>query len=388
MMQSITKKTIFSAMGLMLAAFFYMPFTAEALSVNVHQPASGFWTAQGVAADLTGLQLAQNKTGPAEESKKEEDNDFKNEDDEEKDERNRGEEEVVSIGQDRVIQENETINGDAVVVGGNLTVFGRVRGDAVCVGGDLVLGPKATVRGDAVNVGGKAQIDPAAYVRGKKVNVSGFPLGFLKNFKGFKHRDHFNLEETFLGRVLHLVSGVVFLLFMLFMALLMTVFMPRQLGRIEEHLTGDFPRSALVGMAAPILLPLAFIVTCIGILFLPFLFLALLVTCLMGYIAFSRALGRKLLGERSAMLQIFVGLVLVQSPSLLGDLINLPGVAFSTAAMIFRVIGAIIFIGVSLAGLGAGLYSRWGKRTLAQSQAKRKPNGSNGSAEAVTSTES
>jgi hypothetical protein len=381
-MQSITKKTIFSAILLIIAAFFCMPFTVEALSMNFPQPAPGFWAGQGVAADLTGLELAQNKTGPAEESKKEEDDDFENESEEEKVGRNRDDEEIVSIGQDRVIQENETINGDAVVVGGNLTVYGRVRGDAVCVGGDLVLGPKATVRGDAVNVGGKAQIDPAAYVRGKKVNVSGFPLGFLKNFKGFKHRDHFNLEDTFLGRVLHLVSAVIWLFFMLFMALLMTVFMPRQLNNIEEHLTGDFPRSALVGVAAPILLPLAFIVTCIGILFLPFLFLALLVTCLMGYIAFSRALGHKLLGERSTMLQIFVGLVLVQSASLLGDLINLPGGAFSTAATIFRAIGAVIFVGVSLSGLGAGLYSRWGKRTLAQSQAKRKTNGSNGSTEA------
>jgi hypothetical protein len=384
-MQSITKKTIFPAILLMLSAVFCLSPAVNAEAVIRHQAVHGFRADQGAAPDSSGLQLAQNKSGTTENNKA--GNDSENEDEEEFI-RNKENEEVVSIGQDRVIREDETIDGDAVVVGGNLTVYGRVKGDAVCVGGDLTVGPKAVIRGDAVNVGGKAQIDPAAYVRGKKVNVSGFPLGFLKNFKGFKHRDHFNLEETFLGRVLHLVSSVVFLLFMLFMALLMTVFMPRQLGHIEEHLTGDFPRSALVGVAAPILLPLAFIVTCIGILFLPFLFLALLVTCLMGYIAFSRALGRKLLAERSAMLQIFIGLVLVQSASLLGDLVNLPGGAFSTAAMIIRAIGAVIFVGVSLAGLGAALYSRWGKRTLAQSQAKRKANGSNGSTEAATSTES
>jgi len=57
-------------------------------------------------------------------------------------------------------------------------------------------------------------------------------------------------------------------------------------------------------------------------------------------------------------------------------------------AFVIRAIGAVIFIGVSLVGLGAALYSRWGKRTLAQSQAKRKSNGSNGSAEAAISTES
>lgn len=117
---------------------------------------------------------------------------------------------------------------------------------------------------------------------------------------------------------------------------------------------------------------------CVGIPFLPLL-LAVLVACLMGYIAFSRALGRKLAGERPIMLQIFIGLVLVQSATLLGGLINLPGGVFSKVAFVIRAIGAVIFIGVSLVGLGAALYSRWGKRSLAQSQAKRKSNGSNGS---------
>jgi hypothetical protein len=176
---------------------------------------------------------------------------------------------------------------------------------------------------------------------------------------------------------------------MLFMAFLLSVFIPRQLGNIEEHLTGDFPRSALLGVGALIVLPLVslvFVITCVGIPFLPLLLLAVLVAWLLGYIAFSRVLGAKLLGEKPGMLQAFVGLVLVQSAPLTGDLINLPGGAFSTVAMVIRAIGAVIFIGVGLVGLGAALYSRWGKRTLAQSRAKCKSNGSNGPAETVTST--
>lgn len=396
-MERIIKKTIFPAILLIILAVFCTPLAAKAGAVNLDQQIPGLKAGEGgtlVAAvsdpDLFGLQWAQNKKSTIENN--EEDDDFENENGEEIFTRSKENEEVVSIGQDRVIQEDEVISGDVVVVGGNLTVYGRVKGDAVCVGGDLTVGPKATVRGDLVNVGGKAQIDPAAHIRGKKVNVSGFSLDFLRHFKGFKKWDHhFNLEGTFLGRVLHLISSVAFLLFMLFMAFLMTVFMPRQLGHIEEHLTGDFPCAALVGVAGLILLPLVclvFVITCVGIPFLPLLLLAVLVACLMGYIAFSRALGRKLMGERPIMLQIFIGLVLVQSASLLGNLINLPGGAFSKVAFVIRAIGAVIFIGVSLVGLGAALYSRWGKRTLAQSQAKRKSNGSNGSAEAAISTES
>jgi len=290
---------------------------------------------------------------------------------------------VVLFGQNKTIVAGEVVAGDVVVVGGNLKIDGTVKGDAVCVGGNLAVGPEAEIKGDLVNVGGKSDVDPAAEVGGDRVNVVGVPLGILKHFKHFKGVDHdrFDDGKGFVYRLAKLISELVFFLFLLFLALLMTVFMPRQLGRIDDHLTGDFPRSALLGVAVMILLPLVLIilaVTIVGIPLIPLVLLAVAVTCFMGYIAFGKVLGRKLMGERHVMLHILVGLALLQGASILGDLIALPGGSFMLVSGIFRTIGTIIFIGGGFLGLGAVVYSRWGKRTIAQTRTARTPNGTNG----------
>jgi hypothetical protein len=319
--------------------------------------------------------------------------DDEEDDDEEEDEGGHGSrgsrEDLVLIGQGKTIEEGEVVEGDAVVVGADLTVNGTVKGDAVCVGGKLTIGPKAKIRGDAVNVGGKADVDPSARIKGSRVNVVGVPLGILEHLKHLDGiddaRDLKAREKGGAGRFSHrfiaLVSELMFFVFLLFVALLMTTFMPRQLGRYDEHLVGDFPRSALLGVAVMILLPLVLLilaVTIVGIPLIPLLLLAVAVTGLMGYIAFGKVLGRKLVGDKSVMLQLLVGLALLQGASILGDLIALPGGSFALAAGVFKTIGTVIFIGGMFLGLGAVAYSRWGKRTLAQTQAARSPNGSNG----------
>ncbi|MFH1434475.1 MAG: hypothetical protein ABIJ56_02045 [Pseudomonadota bacterium] len=295
----------------------------------------------------------------------------------------RGRQDVVLMGQNKTIEEDEVVSGDVVIIGGNLKVMGKVQGDTVCVGGNLTVGPKAVIRGDLVNVGGNADIDPKARVKGDKVSVQGMPLGILKYLKHFedgKHHEHFKHHEEFgFGhRLAKFISEIVFYLFLLFLALLMTVFIPRQLGRIDDHLTGDFPRSALLGIAVMLLLPLALLILAvmiIGLPVIPLLILVVIVTALMGYIAFGKVLGRKLVGERHVMLQIIAGLGLLQAASILGDLIALPGGSFIIVAGVVKTIGTIIFIGGMFLGLGGVVYSRWGKRTLAQSQAARTPNG-------------
>jgi hypothetical protein len=323
------------------------------------------------------------------EDKGQEENESEDEEEDEHGHGHRSKNSVVLFGESKVVEEGEIVRGDVVVVGGDLAIYGSVSGDAVCVGGKLTLGPKAVIRGDAVNVGGKSDIDPAAEVRGDRVNVMGFPIGPIL---GLKHLDKIGKDlherrggtgDGFASRLAKLVSELVFFLFLLFLALLVTVFMPRQLGRIDEHLAADFPRSALLGVAVMVLLPLAILilaVTIIGIPIIPLLLLAVAVTCLMGYIAFGKVLGRRLVGEKHVMLQILVGLALLQGASILGDLISLPGGAFSLVAGIFKTVGAIIFIGGCFLGLGAVVYSRWGRRTLAQTQAARTPNGSAGTA--------
>ena len=323
------------------------------------------------------------------------------EEDDDDDDDDRSRQDIVLMGQNKTIEEDEVVSGDVVIIGGNLTVKGTVKGDTVCVGGNLTVGPKAVIRGDLVNVGGNANIDPKAKVKGDKVSIQGMPLGilkYLKHFEGGKHHEHFkhHKEAGFAFRLANFIKEIVFFLFLAFLALLVTVFMPRQLGRIDDHLTGDFPRSALLGIAVMLLLPLALLiltVMIIGIPLIPLLLLVVIVTALMGYIAFGKVLGRKLIGEKHVMLQIIAGLGLLQAASILGDLIALPGGSFMIVAGVVKTIGAIIFIGGMFLGLGGVVYSRWGKRTLAQTRAARTPNGnghppaaSNGPAATTTTT--
>jgi hypothetical protein len=295
---------------------------------------------------------------------------------------------VVLIGHGRIIKEDEVVN-DAVVIGADLTVYGIVNGDAVCIGGNLSVGPQAVIKGDVVNIGGQLTIDPLARTNGELVNVDGLPFGFLKNMKG---ADFKNIADkmSIVGKILRLTVDCVCILFILFFAFLMVVFMPRQFNHIEEYLNNEFPRCTLLGIACMVGVPIVtvlFVISMVGILAVPFLLLAIIVSCMMGYVVFSRILGSKILANRPIMLQILIGLVLLHIPILAGDILLLSnGFIPAVIGHIFRVIGIVIFLCVNFIGLGAVVYSVWGTRTIAQLRGDRPNNFSSMSGGANTAT--
>jgi hypothetical protein len=296
----------------------------------------------------------------------------------------------VSIGQDRVIEVSEVVVDDVVIVGANLTVNGKVHGDAVCIGGNMKVGPQAEISGDMVNIGGQLTVDPSAKTNGERVNMGSSPFGSSKNsfFSGpqpfgnnWPGMNESDSEPTFTSKIILLALDVICLGFLLFFALILTVFMPKQFNHIEEHLSNDFPRCTLLGIALmigfPVLL-LGFVITLVGILAIPLLLLAWLLSCLLGYIAFARILGRRIISEKPIMLQILTGLLLLASPLLIGDVFLLVDGSFgSVIGHVFRVIGFIILIGVNFIGFGAVVYSLWGKRELLKFRTN-KQNGSSG----------
>jgi hypothetical protein len=313
----------------------------------------------------------------------------------------------VSIGKDRVIGPDEVVVNDVVVVGANLTVNGKVHGDAVCIGGNLKVGPNAEINGELVSIGGQLTVDPSAKTNGSNVNIMGGspfnpqsnpqtpgigpngPNGpnipnipqYGPNWFGVNKYDE---QPTFASKILRLALDAIYLGFLLFFALILTVFMPKQFNHIEEHLSNEFPRCTLLGIALMIGFPLillAFVITLVGILAIPLLLLAWVLSCLLGYIAFGRILGRRIIAEKPVMLQILVGLVLLHSPLLIGDFVLLAdGNFFTVIGLVFRIIGYIILFSVNFIGFGAVVYSLWGKRDLLRSK-KNKQNGSTGPSE-------
>src|SRR5687767_4942255 len=82
-----------------------------------------------------------------------------------------GEPERVAIGSDLVITDDETVNGDVSVTGGDLTVEGTVEGDAIVVNGSaFILG---TVGGDVVVTGGNVTLRNSSEVSGDVIYVGG-----------------------------------------------------------------------------------------------------------------------------------------------------------------------------------------------------------------------
>jgi hypothetical protein len=61
-----------------------------------------------------------------------------------------------------------------VVVGGTVTIDGRVEDEVVVVGGGITVGPTAVVRGDLTAIGGPIRIDPEADVAGAVNEASAF----------------------------------------------------------------------------------------------------------------------------------------------------------------------------------------------------------------------
>ena len=68
----------------------------------------------------------------------------------------------IAIGQDVRVERDEEVSDAAIVIGGSLTIDGRVRDGVLVVGGDLHLSSTADVRGEIVIVGGQITRDAGA----------------------------------------------------------------------------------------------------------------------------------------------------------------------------------------------------------------------------------
>ena len=76
---------------------------------------------------------------------------------------------IVKIGSSYAVDDAETVKGDIVIIGGALTIEGKVEGDAVVIGGSMYLASTAVVTGDAVVLGGILEMEDGSIVGGKVI---------------------------------------------------------------------------------------------------------------------------------------------------------------------------------------------------------------------------
>lgn len=206
----------------------------------------------------------------------------------------------VQVGGSVKIAEGETVR-DAVAVGGSVEVNGTVLHDAVAVGGSVRLGPNAVVKHDVVSVGGSLDIDPGARVEGERVNVGmgGISIFDRGSHPGAKDKDKdeglsvkvFDHEESWFLRA---TKGLARFAVLFVLGLLLLAFVPERvkaLGKEIRRAPAVCGGIGLVGMVGLVPLTLLLVVTVVGILVVPFLYLAVGVALLLGFTALALELG-------------------------------------------------------------------------------------------------
>jgi uncharacterized RDD family membrane protein YckC/cytoskeletal protein CcmA (bactofilin family) len=195
---------------------------------------------------------------------------------------------------------NGKVGGQAVAVLNDLTINGEVAGDAVCVMGNVKLGPKAKVHGQIVTVFGTIERDPEAVIEGD-INVVGAHVPFAAQFNslGIWFR-----ECLCKGRLLAFAPGLgifwLFALSTLLLQVLVALLFHRKVDHccaLLESRPGMSLVSAMLTLLITPLLVIVLIITGVGALLLPFVFLGLVFCGLFGRIVMQAAIGRLFTGR-------------------------------------------------------------------------------------------
>lgn len=277
----------------------------------------------------------------------------------------------LAIGQDVHIERDEEVTDAAVVVGGSLTVDGRVRDGIVVVGGDLHLTSTADVRGDIVLVGGQLLRDEGARHAGS-INYISFGDWSRRTFGWFPTLDFGNF-----GRWLSLAGTFarVSLLAVLMAVVLLVARAP--VARAGRAAVAEPIRAGLIGLAAEIFFvpflvaaSIGLAITIVGIPFVavlvPVAIVIAVFALVLGFTALACRLGQWLedrLGWQpdNAFLATALGFFLIMGPTLAARLIGVGPEALRPVAFALLVVGLAVEFLAWTVGLGAAILTGLGR---------------------------
>jgi hypothetical protein len=293
----------------------------------------------------------------------------------------------VRIFGDVSVREGEEVAGQVVAVIGSVRIDGEVGDQVVSVLGSVDLGPKAVVRGDIVSVGGRVRRAPGAQVGGGVTEVSLADARWDPRFEPW-------LREVGLISMFDGFSGVPRLIGTMFRVLLLMLFASiamvvarAAVERSAQRVSDNPIKATLVGLLAEVMFVPVLVLTCIvlaisivGIpllLLIPFVILFFMLLALVGFTGTALAIGQWArrqfsLGAASGFADVWLGIVIILFPVLVGRLIGLGG--FLTGPVVVLLVGAglgLEFLAWST-GFGAVLtntFSRWQARRATRSSA-------------------
>jgi len=277
-------------------------------------------------------------------------------------------EDIVRIGNDVHVPEDQVVEGDVVAVMGDVRVDGYVEGDAVAIGGNLTVGPNGHIDGDGVAVGGTVEKE-GGVIRGETVSL-GLGPGWCKG-SGF-------LMESFFSAARRLVLLVMWLVILILLGALLIAVVRRPVDIIKDRASKDAFVNGLIGLLVWVLLVpvmVLLVITVIGIpiaVLLPFVFAVMM---LLGFVGVAAATGQKFVPATDGGLYkgMAVGVVVLYGLVIVGTLLKLGPGPMHLAGSILCFIGwAIVFVATTV-GLGAVVTSRFGTREKVRAAAQAAP---------------
>jgi hypothetical protein len=206
---------------------------------------------------------------------------------------------IIEFGNDVNIPAEETVNGDVVVFGGDVTIHGAVLGSAVVFGGDLHIYPEGSVAKDTVSFGGSIMNESRTTPRKSHV----VPMPSMEPMPQMTEMPVVppvpEMPESPAPREWHFRAIWASIVVPdLLLTLLAFFLFPLRTRNVEEHLAAQPLLAVLLGAMAPIFLAFVLVVLAVLVVTIPLIPVALIAIFLaywIGKAAIAAFLGRRLL---------------------------------------------------------------------------------------------
>ena len=280
---------------------------------------------------------------------------------------------IVRIGGEVHVEADERIRGNVVVIGGSVVVDGEVQGDIVVVGGSARFGPEAVAERDVTIVGGRLTRAPGArFSRG--VTEVGIDMFDFSGFSGFPSIRFPDPSRPWF-RSMDLVGTMLRFAFFGLLGSIVLLVAAGSVERVARRAALEPVKAGFVGFLAqmlfvPLLLigTILLVVTLVGIPLLalmPVLFVAVLAVMVLGFTGVAQRVGQlatRRTGEtgRSVLLPFWLGLAVLMTPGLFGEVLGLLDGPFGIFAVTLGVVGFVVEYVAWTTGIGAVILNKFG----------------------------
>jgi hypothetical protein len=199
---------------------------------------------------------------------------------------------LLVFGGNASLEDGSLVNGDVILMGGNVQAAGEIDGNIVTFGGNINLTDTAVVTGDVSTIGGNVDQAPGATIEGQVRDQARGPF-FIPGGVRVPNIEAFSPFRFFVDLVWFLFLTFLFAA----LAVLVVMFLPRQVERTAQTAVQSPLVAGGVGLLTAIVAPLLLVILAITILLIPVSllgFLLLVIAWAFGLIALGTEVGRRL----------------------------------------------------------------------------------------------